>query len=71
MALARNAYLSVTAVGLVIPAIATAHSSTTPIAGTLLCITTAPAIDSFVHHTPWRCETAYCLLLVVRVRALV
>ena len=51
MALARNAYLSVTAVGLVIPAIATAHSSTTPIAGTLLSITTVPAIDSFVFHT--------------------
>ena len=71
MALALHAYLSVTAVGLVIPAIATAQATSTPIAGPLFCITTAPAIESFVYHRPWRCEAAYCLLLIVRVRALV
>ena len=71
MAQAWNAGISVTAVGLVSPTMATAHSSTTPIAATLLCITTAPAIDSLVQYTNPEGEAAYCLLLVFRVRALV
>ncbi len=52
MALAWNALGSVTAVGLVMPAIPTAHSSTTPTTEPLLSITTAPAIDSFVFDRP-------------------
>ncbi len=54
MAPAWNALGSVTAVGLVMPAIPTAHSSTTPTCVTepLLSITTAPALDSFVFDRP-------------------